>query len=320
MPGEGELELVRQISRYGYLGVDLFFMISGFVIAWSAQGRSAIQFAISRFSRLYPTFWAAMAFTALLILIGGSEELRSTLLTPFVLAANATMVPAPLGAPRLDDVYWTLELEIRFYALVFVALALGLGRHLERLVYVWILLTALQQIVPLPRIVGVVTLGAYGAFFGAGFLLYFIHTRGSNAARLAFLAIAAVTSVWYSVAQRGGFLTPDSQSGIVVPILVAMMIVLLYGASRAQIGGDAARLITRLGALTYPLYLTHAVLGVFLIEYLATKMPPAWVLVCATAVALAVAQLFVVLVDEPARKPVAAACNRAVDWIRRRRA
>ena len=43
-------------AKYGYLGVQLFFVISGFVIAYSADGRTATAFAIARVSRIYPGF------------------------------------------------------------------------------------------------------------------------------------------------------------------------------------------------------------------------------------------------------------------------
>ena len=44
------------IAQYGYLGVELFFMISGFVILYSTQNRSALDFAKRRFWRLYPMY------------------------------------------------------------------------------------------------------------------------------------------------------------------------------------------------------------------------------------------------------------------------
>ncbi|MCX7307068.1 MAG: acyltransferase family protein, partial [Afipia sp.] len=47
-------------AKYGYLGVQLFFVISGFVIAYSAVGRNASTFAIARFSRIYPAFFFCM--------------------------------------------------------------------------------------------------------------------------------------------------------------------------------------------------------------------------------------------------------------------
>jgi peptidoglycan/LPS O-acetylase OafA/YrhL len=47
--------------------VPAFFVISGFVIAYSAEGRTATGFAIARFSRIYPTFVFCMTLTCLAI-------------------------------------------------------------------------------------------------------------------------------------------------------------------------------------------------------------------------------------------------------------
>ena len=51
---------LEDYAQYGYLGVNLFFMISGFVISLSAESRTARQFVISRVVRLYPAFWAGL--------------------------------------------------------------------------------------------------------------------------------------------------------------------------------------------------------------------------------------------------------------------
>ena len=61
-------------AQYGFLGVPVFFMISGFVIAYSAEGRTPVGFAIARFSHIYPTFVFCMTLTfALILLMGGSH-------------------------------------------------------------------------------------------------------------------------------------------------------------------------------------------------------------------------------------------------------
>lgn len=47
---------LRTVTRYGYLGVDMFFTISGFVVLLSAWGRRPLDFVISRITRLYPAY------------------------------------------------------------------------------------------------------------------------------------------------------------------------------------------------------------------------------------------------------------------------
>ncbi|NJP77312.1 acyltransferase, partial [Streptomyces sp. AA8] len=52
--------LLHAISGYGWLGVEAFFLISGFVICMSCWGRTPAQFAVSRIVRLFPLYWAVV--------------------------------------------------------------------------------------------------------------------------------------------------------------------------------------------------------------------------------------------------------------------
>jgi peptidoglycan/LPS O-acetylase OafA/YrhL len=99
-----------QISRFGFFGVPLFFMISGFVILWSAQNKDLLEFAVSRITRLYPTFWICVCLAAIAELSLGNH------VTPFRLLANLTMMPASFGATKMDGVYCALFYELRFVA------------------------------------------------------------------------------------------------------------------------------------------------------------------------------------------------------------
>jgi peptidoglycan/LPS O-acetylase OafA/YrhL len=72
------LPWMASFAQYGFLGVPVFFIISGFVIAYSAEGRTATGFAIARFSRIYPTFLFCMTLTFLAILTLGSPHFDTT--------------------------------------------------------------------------------------------------------------------------------------------------------------------------------------------------------------------------------------------------
>ncbi len=63
-------------SRFGDLGVDLFFLISGFVIAQSALYISPERFAVARAVRIYPAFLVAMLCTATLAAFWGEARWR----------------------------------------------------------------------------------------------------------------------------------------------------------------------------------------------------------------------------------------------------
>ncbi|MDT0190169.1 acyltransferase family protein [Rothia terrae] len=105
---------------FGGMGVQLFFMISGYVILISAlrQG-SAVRYLINRAVRLYPAYWVALAISSLIIATVGIEY--KTITAPQVLI-NATMFHRFLFVDNVDDVYWTLAIEWQFYLLLFVLL------------------------------------------------------------------------------------------------------------------------------------------------------------------------------------------------------
>lgn len=108
------------ITRIGVTGVDLFFLISGFVIFQSANLQtSAYKFLVSRSTRLYPNYWFAVLFTFSLMCIqiyvinGASGE-------PFwnVVFWNLSMFQSFVHVIDLDGPYWTLVLELVFYLYV----------------------------------------------------------------------------------------------------------------------------------------------------------------------------------------------------------
>ena len=90
----------------GNYGVQLFFLISGFVIFMTLERtRTAMDFVVSRFSRLFPAYWAAMAITAAVVYSIGLPSQKLPL-HDFLL--DLTMVQEILGAEHLDGSYWTL--------------------------------------------------------------------------------------------------------------------------------------------------------------------------------------------------------------------
>lgn len=94
---------VINFAKYGYLGVEFFFMISGYVIFFSAMNRSASEFAVSRAVRLYPAFWVALLFTTTIAYFWADTMMRVRISQ---VLANATMVPTLFGYPYVDGVYW----------------------------------------------------------------------------------------------------------------------------------------------------------------------------------------------------------------------
>lgn len=93
------------IAQYGFLGVPVFFTISEFVIAYSAEGRTPAGFAIARFSRIYPTFLLCMTLTFAATVLFGAGHFE---VTPAQWLANLFIAAPALGQPYIDTSYWSL--------------------------------------------------------------------------------------------------------------------------------------------------------------------------------------------------------------------
>ena len=110
---------------FGWVGVEIFFVISGFVIANSASKSSsgtkspATEFLVGRALRLYPAVWvcATLTFMVLLVFASGSA---SEFILPYVRAM--LLIPKGIRGQWIDCIYWTLAAEMAFYGLVFCTL------------------------------------------------------------------------------------------------------------------------------------------------------------------------------------------------------
>ncbi len=106
---------INSVFKYGYLGVDIFFIISGFVISLSIKHNSLRKFIAFRFTRLYPIYWVAVFLTFLITLIFGAPRYSADF-NQFVI--NLTMFQNYLGIKSIDGVYWSLFVEMKFYIFI----------------------------------------------------------------------------------------------------------------------------------------------------------------------------------------------------------
>ena len=127
-------------SRLGYSAADLFFVISGFIMAYITFTRpfDARSWAISRFIRIYPMYIMFSLIVVALWLYNPRMTMGSGEQTWGSIAISLTGLPQA-GLPLLF-VGWTVEHEILYYTIVFLTASL-LGR--ERLVTVMVILSAL---------------------------------------------------------------------------------------------------------------------------------------------------------------------------------
>jgi peptidoglycan/LPS O-acetylase OafA/YrhL len=247
--------LLTQVFMYGSFGVPLFFMISGFVILMTSQNRGGIEFVNSRIARLYPTFWICVLLSALALTL-----LADRPPSPAVIAANLTMQPRMLfDQPYLDSVYWTLVVETKFYALVWLLIVTKQMRRVEIWVTLWIALGAFAVFIDVPHWVDSLLIPMWASLFGGGCFLYLIRSRGATPRRLVTYAASVPISMYWSLQYQAEYThstSLETQLGVLAVMLVISVVFLLLALRKWRL--PRSRFWFWLGCLTYPLYLTHA--------------------------------------------------------------
>ncbi|WP_162795507.1 acyltransferase family protein [Nonomuraea lactucae] len=252
-------------SKYGYLGVDLFFAISGFVVLMSAWGRGPRAFVVSRVVRLYPAYWVGIALTAVVTLTLGAGVFT---VTPGQILANLTMFQAVADVPNVDVVYWTLWSEMRFYMLIFVLTCVGMTRaRVMAFLWGWLALTFAVEAGLVPRVADLMVQAEFSHYFIAGMGLFLVHRFGLTWQLAALLPLCLGNAVYRAlgfadaVGRRYGV---SYDHAIIVGVVVAIFAVMALVAFRVIWGRAVGPWLETAGALTYPLYLLHAHIGFIL--------------------------------------------------------
>ena len=108
-------QFFRNYIDPGKVGVVMFFIVSGLVIPFSLlhPGPHPLRaFIVNRFFRLYPIYWLSIAIG--LVVLWPLDGVHATYI---MVIANLTMLQQFIGIANVVDVYWTLQIELIFYAL-----------------------------------------------------------------------------------------------------------------------------------------------------------------------------------------------------------
>lgn len=289
------------VFKYGYLGVNLFFIISGFVILITAQKKNAFEFTVSRICRLYPAFLAGATITVVAALVFQNER--------FIVNAkdyllNLTMISGYFGVRQVDGVYWTLLIEIKFYFLVFLLVLVRKINYLETALWVWLVVSVLARYLKLPFHLEFFLIPLWSCYFIAGATFFLISQKGVRPHRILMLVFsfilcfrqAAVAAVDSSMNYQTQYSIP------VITCVLLIFFILFFLISIDKIGFSPNNKLIALGALTYPLYLIHQNLGYMFFERFSGVVNGWLLLILVSSLAFILALLVYHFVERPLSK------------------
>lgn len=258
-------------AAWGAAGVQLFFIISGFVIFMSARrANRPSDFAISRAARLYPPYWISLVFAVVLLLLHPVPGFPFTWGQALV---NLTMVQRWVGVDNVVDVYWTLAVEMQFYVIILILLYLTRCRLSDRVVLwgslAWSVISWAVVLFTAPhvgsdpqrdplwvKLLNNATVAEYAPLFVLGMALYIARQTGQHRG---WVAAAAVSAVGSTFVMRGMPLALE----VLVVVLLAVTVMLRKRTSVLLLAP-----VQWYGKISYSLYILHAIPGYILIHAL----------------------------------------------------
>lgn len=263
----GTQTILPDFFNFGMFGVDLFFVISGFIMIAVTRGKfqnlkQATRFLYHRASRIYPTYW----FYSLLVLgvflfkptlVNSSQGNEVNILASFLLLPSEKLPLVMVG--------WTLIHEMYFYLVYFIFLLLVAEKHLMKALVSWVLAIVMVNIYfelngPIEKLIfhPLTIEFVMGCFLG----IYFSRTINKNKYRnsLLFLAASAVfiASIYgHNLYQSyTGHIEPQNWWRVLIFGIPAIIIVFCF-LSAERNGFIIHSSIGNIGDASYSIYLSH---------------------------------------------------------------
>jgi peptidoglycan/LPS O-acetylase OafA/YrhL len=297
------------IVRLGFLGVDLFFVISGFVISLTLYQRLLKvsdwgRFFLRRQLRLDPPYWTAIAIAITSALVINHLRPGTNAPVPGVtdVLAHLFYLQGFLGIKQIVGIFWTLCFEIQFY-LFFGACMLFLNRSaLSGRAFGWVMLPLFILSIAtfwdlVPEVPGLFVTRWFEFF--AGVVVFLSWRREISGLQVAiYLTLLLAAAAFIPL--------PDDNLIARVTTVTVLLIALLFLLAvqgtgiKTWLGGPVLRY---LGNISYSFYLTHALVGIRLLKIVVRDNDSifhTWVLYAVgVLVSMAAADLLYRLVERP---------------------
>lgn len=263
----GKETILPVIFKFGLFGVDLFFVISGFVMVTITRGKyqdikQALLFLYHRTSRIYPAYWIYSIFVLCVFLIkpslvNSSQGNQVDLLSSFLLLPSKTLPLIMVG--------WTLIHEMYFYLIFFLVMLIIKERHMPFAILSWgtgiiFMNVCLNLTSPFSRLVS----HPLTIEFICGCFLAILFFRENNNRILATRLLVILTSMVLIASVYGysryhqltGQIDPEGWWRILIFGVPAILLVLSF-VNAEKNGNILHSSIVKIGDASYSIYLSH---------------------------------------------------------------
>jgi peptidoglycan/LPS O-acetylase OafA/YrhL len=280
-------KIFQTILGNGHFGVELFFVISGFVLSlpfvryYLKQGKKVYlkQYFIRRLTRLEPPYFLIMIF--LFLFLAATHLYTAKALTPHLIASLLYVhnIIYHGTLPVINSVAWSLEIEIQFYIIVpFLAYIFILQKNIRRMLFVTIMIV--MPVLQYSYKSDTLFFYQFLQYFIAGFLLADIYVsydkqyfyKPAHRIKKKLLTISGML-VFAAI-----LIIHSTRTDLIYTIFIPLAIVLFYFIVLFipfWKGVFSIKWISIIGGMSYTIYLVHlpiiATFGRFFVKYRITN-------------------------------------------------
>jgi peptidoglycan/LPS O-acetylase OafA/YrhL len=206
---------------------------------------------------------------------------------------NATMLQDWFGVLRVDNVYWTLTIELSFYIVMAILFKTKMLKHIEILGLIWLVIMVwhiriflLMMDMHVPLWIKTTGLLRYGNLFFAGILFYNLKTKGNQWHRHVALFLCLCVQ----------YIFREEINPLVVVGFFGLFYLFIYGKLTWLVNKPTVFL----GTISYSLYLIHQNIGYVIINYLYSWHLNAWLIfIIPTISVIAIASAITFGIERP---------------------
>ena len=272
------VSFLKAAPFFSVIGVALFFLISGFVIPMSLKRLTKTQFIILRIFRIWPTLIICTLISIGVLLVNSNISENDFPHQIFGILTHVTLTRDIFWQPYIDNVIWTLEIEIKFY--IFCALASNwIIQYTPKVLILALVLGGLAIVAGqnsdllfhwnfnfFAIIIALATFFQFLCFMLMGTAFYWHWEALISTKKL--IMIVFLLLIFYIIIWRLGYYREQSLSSITNYAIALVVFILGYSFSEkiAKTRGLTHELLNGLGEISYPLYLVHTIMGLSIVQ------------------------------------------------------
>lgn len=274
---------------FGHYGVEIFFIISGFVIYLTlSKTKSSVDFVVNRFIRLFPTYWVSVTLSFLIITIFSLPG-RETTLGEYII--NLSMLHLEFGVQSVDGVYWTLLYELKFYFLMLLLFHFKFLNKINALSFAMLSLILILNLFNIHehviyKLLNKVFIFDFLPLFISGIMFYKIMSKEANAIVVINLILSFFILVW----------NKDINVFFASTLIYLLFFFLVFN----KLNFLNNKILIFLGTISYPLYLIHQNIGyIILNSFNIYNLPLVYGTITAIIVVISLASLISYMFEKP---------------------